>query len=62
MTSQNQSGKDAKTVTTLKDDTAPKATEPSEIMRELTDDEIAAVAGAGGSPAPPPPTSPVGGS
>jgi hypothetical protein len=47
MTSQNQSGKDAKTLNTPKDDTAPKATETPEVTRELTDDEIAAVAGGG---------------
>jgi hypothetical protein len=57
MTSQNQSGKDAKTLNTPKDDTAPKATETAEVTRELTDDEIAAVAGGGiivkrGSPTP----------
>jgi hypothetical protein len=47
MTSQNQSGKDAETLNTPKDDTAPKATETAEVTRELTDDEIAAVAGGG---------------
>jgi hypothetical protein len=47
MTSQNQSGKDAETLNTPKDDTAPKATETAEVTRELTDEEIAAVAGGG---------------
>ena len=45
MTSQNQTGKDAKTLTTPKDDAAVKAAEPSEVKRELTDEQIAAVAG-----------------
>ena len=47
MTSQNQSGKDAKPLINPNDEVAPKAAEPSEIKRELTDEEIAAVAGGG---------------
>jgi hypothetical protein len=54
MTSQNQAEKDAKTVTASPEDTAPKAALPSEVKRELTDDEIAAVAG-GLNPQPLPP-------
>ena len=45
MTIQNQSGKDAKPLINPNDEVAPKAAEPSEIKRELTDEEIAAVAG-----------------
>ncbi len=49
MTSQNQTGKDAKTLNTPKDDAAAKgaakAAEASEVERELTDEELAAVAG-----------------
>jgi hypothetical protein len=45
MTSQNPTRKDAKPLTNPNDDVAPKAAEPSEIKRELTDEEIAAVAG-----------------
>jgi hypothetical protein len=45
MTSLNQTGKDVKTLTTPEDDAAVKAAEPSEEKRELTDDEIASVAG-----------------
>jgi len=37
--------KNAKTVTTPKDSAATKAAEPSESKRELSDDEIAAIAG-----------------
>jgi hypothetical protein len=40
MTTQNQSDKDAKVSTTLKDDAAS-----TDIKRELTDEEIASVAG-----------------
>ena len=47
MTSQNQNEKDAKTPTAHQDDAAQKAAHPSQVMRELTDDEIAAVAGGG---------------
>jgi hypothetical protein len=45
MTNQNQAEKDAKALTTPKDDAPQKAAKPSEVERELTDDEIAAVAG-----------------
>jgi bacteriocin-like protein len=55
MTSQNQTGKDSKNLTTPKDDVAPKAAEPSEIERELTDKELAAVVG-GLNPQPLPPS------
>lgn len=41
MTTQNQFEKDAKVSTTLKDD----AVDSSEIKKELTDEEIASVAG-----------------
>lgn len=44
-TNLNQTGKDAKNLGTPQDDSAPKAAKPSEATRELTDDEIAAVAG-----------------
>jgi hypothetical protein len=45
MASENATEKDAKTLTTPQDDDAPKAAKPPEDKRELTDDEIAAVAG-----------------
>jgi hypothetical protein len=45
MTSQNPTEKDPKSVTTLPSDAAAKDAEPSESKRELTDEEIAAVAG-----------------
>ena len=50
MTNQNQTGKDAKTLTIPKDDAAAKAAAPSEVKRELTDEEIAAVTGGVGIP------------
>jgi len=54
MTSQNQTGKDSKNLTTPTDDVAPKAAKPSEIERELSDKELAAVVG-GLNPQPLPP-------
>jgi hypothetical protein len=45
MTSQNQTEQDTKTPTTPKDDPVQKPAEPPENQRELTDEEIAAVAG-----------------
>jgi len=45
MTSQNPTEKDPKSATTPPADAAPKDAEPSGIKRELTDEEIAAVAG-----------------
>jgi hypothetical protein len=43
MTSQNPIGNDPKSLTPAND--AAKAEKPSEVKRELTDEEIAAVAG-----------------
>jgi hypothetical protein len=48
MTSPKKDEKDAKPLTTHQDDDAPKAAKPAETQRELTDDEIAAVAGGAG--------------
>jgi hypothetical protein len=48
MTSPTKDEKDAKPLTTPQDDSAPKAAKPSDDKRELTDDEIAAVAGGAG--------------
>jgi hypothetical protein len=67
MTSQNPTEKDPKSVTTPPSDAAPKDAEPSGIKRELTDEEVAAVAGGftiagGGSPVPPAPVPGGGGS
>ncbi len=45
MASPKKDEKDAKPLTTPQDDSAPKAAKPAEDKRELTDDEIAAVAG-----------------
>jgi hypothetical protein len=45
MTSQNQSEKDAKPPTYSKYDSAPKPAKSTETKPELTDDEIAAIAG-----------------
>jgi hypothetical protein len=45
MTSQNQTGKDAKNLSTPERDAVVKPAESSQIARELTDEEIAAVAG-----------------
>ncbi len=45
MTSQNVTGKDIKAQEKPVDETAPKTAKPSAAVRELTDDEIAAVAG-----------------
>jgi carbamate kinase len=50
MTSQNPSRKNAKPVSNPNDSGAPKAAKASEITRQLTDEEIAAVAGGGGIP------------
>jgi hypothetical protein len=47
MSNHNQTEKDEEIVTTPRADAARKADEPSEIKRELTDEEIAAVAGGG---------------
>jgi hypothetical protein len=41
----NVTGKDSGTAGKPQDDSAPKAAKPSTDKRELTDDEIAAVAG-----------------
>jgi hypothetical protein len=45
VTTPEKDAKDAKRLTTPQDDSAPKAAKPSDDKRELTDDEIAAVAG-----------------
>ena len=45
MTDKNQTEEDAKNLVTPQDDSAPKAAKPSEATQELTDEEIAAVAG-----------------
>jgi len=45
MTSQNQSEKDPKTPDKAHDNSTSKAAEPSEVERELTDEETAAVVG-----------------
>jgi hypothetical protein len=45
MTSQNQNPKDAKTLSTPGRDGVVKPAEPLETRRELTDEEVAAVAG-----------------
>jgi bacteriocin-like protein len=45
MTKHNQTEKDAQTLNTPKDEALQKAAEPSEVKRELTDDELASVAG-----------------
>jgi hypothetical protein len=47
MTSQNQTGNDPKAVATPRAADAPKAAEPSDTVRELTDAETAAIAGGG---------------
>jgi hypothetical protein len=47
MTSQNQTQKDATTLTSSKVDAASNVAEPKEVKRHLTDEEIAAVIGAG---------------
>jgi hypothetical protein len=41
----NETGKDVETAGKPLEESAPKATKPSETQRELTDDEIASVAG-----------------
>jgi hypothetical protein len=41
----NETGKDIGTAGKPLEESAPKATQPSETQRELTDDEIASVAG-----------------
>jgi hypothetical protein len=51
MTSQNPTGNDPKSVTTHPANAAAKPEKPSETKRELSDEEIAAVAG--GATAPP---------
>jgi hypothetical protein len=45
MTNQNQTAKDTNTLSTPRRDAVAKVAEPQEIARELTDEEIAAVAG-----------------
>jgi hypothetical protein len=45
MTSQNPTGNDPKSMTTPPTNAGHKAEKPSEVKRELTDEEIAAVAG-----------------
>ncbi len=50
MTDKNQTGKDFKAQDKPLHDSALKAAKPSEVTRELTDDEIAAVAGGGTAP------------
>ena len=52
MTSQNQNPNDAKTPSTPGRDAAVKPAEPLETGRELTEQEIAAVAGGTGFPLP----------
>ncbi|MGO9467811.1 MAG: hypothetical protein ACLQIB_22570 [Isosphaeraceae bacterium] len=53
----NESGKDAKAAGKPLDDCAPKAAKPAEVQRELSDDEISAVAGGmAKSPGKPPST------
>jgi hypothetical protein len=48
VTTPEKDAKDAKRLTTPQDDSAPKGAELSDDKRELTDDEIAAVAGGAG--------------
>jgi hypothetical protein len=60
-TNPNQTGKDAKNLGTPQDESAPKAAKPSESARELTDAEIAAVAGGLNVKRQPPPMLPQGG-
>ena len=45
MTSQNQTGKDGKPLNASNDDAATNTAEPTKIKRELSDAEIATVAG-----------------
>lgn len=45
MTSQNVAGKDINAQDKPRDDSALKDGKPSEVKRELTDDEIASIAG-----------------
>jgi hypothetical protein len=59
MTNQNQTGNDPKVVTTPRADAAPKAAEPSDTTRELTDAETAAIAGGGGTASPKQTTHPI---
>jgi hypothetical protein len=54
MTSQNRVKKADEAITIPRDDAAPKAAEPSESSRELTDEEFSAVVG-GLNPQPLPP-------
>ncbi len=54
MTSQNRAEQDDKATAIPRNDAAAKAAEPSEVMRELTDQELASVA-AGLNPQPLPP-------
>jgi hypothetical protein len=54
MTSQNRAEKPDKATIIPRDDAAPKAAEPSESRRELTDEEFSAVVG-GLNPQPLPP-------
>ncbi len=61
MTDKNQTGKDATNLGPAPDDSAPKAAKPSEATRELTDEEIAAVAGGLSHKPNPPPMMPLGG-
>jgi hypothetical protein len=56
MTSQNPTGNDPKSATAPPADAAPQAGKPSEVKRELTDEEIAAVAGGAIAPRKPPGT------
>ena len=52
MTGQNETRKDAKTLTAPHRDAVRNATEPAEIEREMTDAELVAVVGGTGFVAP----------
>ena len=61
MSDKNQTGKDAKNLGIPQDESAPKTAKPAEGTRELTDEEIAAVAGGLQQKHQPPPLLPQGG-
>ncbi len=48
MKNQDTNETDIKITTDTPDEAAPNAAEPSEVMRELTDEQFAAVVGGGG--------------
>jgi hypothetical protein len=52
MTTQDDTRKDAKSLSNPRSDAVEKVAEPSETGRELTDEEIVAVAGGTGFPLP----------